>query len=200
MKAQEGKTERTRSALAAIACALALVIAGCGDDGDDRSVSIPSTPLPPAETLVPDHGGDGSGSSGGGEKSIEQFGSEAEGSEHDAIVGSFKGYLEAIAGQDFTAACSYLASNVQRSLSQLPVKGLKSKGCPAILPKLLAPTAKAVARQQAEGRITKVRVERGRAFVVFHAPGAKLFQMTMVRENGNWKAATVAASTLVPDL
>ncbi len=43
-----------------------------------------------------------------------------------------------------------------------------------------------------------MRVQGDRAFVVFHAPGAKLYQMTMVQEGGNWKTATVAASVLVP--
>jgi hypothetical protein len=74
------------------------------------------------------------------------------------------------------------------------------QGCAAILPKILSPTAPAVARAQAKGEVTKVRVEGGRAFVIFHAPGAKLYQMTMVRENGRWKTATVAAAVLVPDL
>ena len=45
-----------------------------------------------------------------------------------------------------------------------------------------------------------MRDEGDRAFVVFKAPGAKLYQQTMVREGGEWKVATVAASVLVPDL
>ena len=73
-------------------------------------------------------------------------------------------------------------------------------GREAILPALLAPTAAQVARQQADGQVTKVRDEGDRAFVVFKAPGAKLYQQTMVREGGEWKVATVAASVLVPDL
>jgi hypothetical protein len=43
-----------------------------------------------------------------------------------------------------------------------------------------------------------VGVRGDRAFVVFHAPGAKLFQLTMVREGGRWKTTTIAASVLVP--
>ncbi len=43
-----------------------------------------------------------------------------------------------------------------------------------------------------------MRVQGDRGFVVYHAPGAKLYQLTMVREGGAWKAATIAGSILVP--
>jgi hypothetical protein len=69
------------------------------------------------------------------------------------------------------------------------------RGDPA---KAARPTAVAIAREQANGHVTKVRVEGERAFVVFHAPGAMLYQLTMVRDDGEWKTATVASSVLVP--
>jgi hypothetical protein len=43
-----------------------------------------------------------------------------------------------------------------------------------------------------------VRVDGDRAFIVFHAPGAKAYQMSLVREGGEWKVTTVVASVLVP--
>jgi hypothetical protein len=150
-------------------------------------------------------GGGGKGSNGGGqshyrggEKSIEEFGNEAEGSSRAAVLGVFTGYLNALAAKDDATACNYLAASVQRSLEQFVTPALRRKGCAAILPKLLSPTAAAIARQQAAGRIAKVRVEGERAFVVFHAPGAKLYMLTMTREGGEWKVALVAASVLVP--
>jgi hypothetical protein len=57
-----------------------------------------------------------------------------------------------------------------------------------------------VARQQADGQITKVRVQGNRAFVVFRAPGAKLYVTGLVEEGGGWKATTVIPSVLVPEL
>ncbi len=65
---------------------------------------------------------------------------------------------------------------------------------------MLALTADEIARELLEGEVAKVRVEGNRGFVVFKAPGVELYQLTMAREGGEWKAATVAASVLVPDL
>jgi hypothetical protein len=113
--------------------ALALAAAGCGSGGGDSTSTAAKHTAPP-----------------NGEKSIEEFGSEAAG-----------------------PSARFLSA-------------------------LLAPTAATISHEQAEGRITKVRVQGKRAFVVFHAPGAKLYMLTMVREGGGWKAATVAASILVP--
>lgn len=185
----------------AFAFLAAFAAAGCGESGDEQTTQSPDVKQKNGESFSTGYAGaEGNEDEGGGEKSIEEFGSEAEGSEEEEILGSFTAYLEALADDDLAVACSYLASNVQQSLAQLAGGKLKRNGCPAILSKLLAPTANAVAREQVEGEITKVRVQGDRAFVVFHAPGAKLFQMTMVRENGDWKVAIVAASVLVPDL
>lgn len=187
--------------------AAAIAIAGCGG-GDDtasapKGTTSPSTPpgASSQETRQSQRQGDGRAEeSGGGERSIEEFGEEAAGSERAAIVGAFTGYLGALAAGDFQAACSYLATAVRQSLRQLVVRRLKGEGCAAILPKLLAGSAAAIAREQAEGEITRIRVEGERGFVVFHAPGAKLYQMTMVREGGEWRTATLASSVLVPKL
>ncbi len=136
----------------------------------------------------------------GGEKSIEDFGSEAQGSSRQAVLTAEHGYLSALAAGAFDQACSLLSSNVQRSLEQLAGSQAKAQGCTAILPKLLSPSAPAVARQQAGGQITKVRVKGDRAFVVFRAPGAKLYMFALSREHGAWKVTTVASSVLVPSL
>lgn len=170
----------------------ALLLSACGGGGGSTQGGSSG------QTETGSSNGGGQSHYRGGEKSIEEFGNEAEGSSRAAVLGVFTGYLNAIAAKDDATACDYLAATVQRSLEQFVVKSLKAKGCSAILPKLLSPTAPAIAREQAAGRITKVRVQGDRAFVVFHAPGAKLYQMTMVREGGRWKVATVAASVLVP--
>jgi hypothetical protein len=134
----------------------------------------------------------------GGERSIETYGSEAAGAERDAVAGAMHAYFDSVAREEYGPACSYLATQVQRSLEQFASKALRRKGCAAILPKLLSPTAPAVAREQANGKVTRVRVKGEQAFVVYHAPGAKLYMMTMVREGGEWKAALAIGSVLVP--
>lgn len=188
------------AAVGALVAFLAIAGSGCGGDGTPSPSTSGGSSSPGNGTAAsPNAGAQGNHAPyRGGEKSIEEFGDEAEGSGRSAVLGVFTGYLNAIAARDYASACSHLAATVRRSLEQLAAGSLKGKGCPAILPKLLAPTAPAIAREQAEGRITKVRVEGDRAFVVFHAPGAKLYQMPMQREGGVWKVGLVAASILVP--
>jgi hypothetical protein len=175
---------RRSSQIALLGLAFLLPLsAGCGGDGDSEQVSAgASAPTAPQ----------------GGEKSIEEFGSEAEGRGREELLNAFRGSLEAMAARDYGAACSYLADTVHRSLEQFVGGGSRAKGCEALLPKLLTPTAAAIAREQANGDVKKVRMEGDRGFVVFHAPGAKLYQLTMVREGGKWKAATVGGSVLIP--
>jgi hypothetical protein len=185
-------------AFAAIAVlVVAIPIAGCGGGSD--TASAPSDALSPKTQQSQRQGGRAE-ESGGGEKSIEEFGEEAAGPERAAIEGAFTGYLDALAEEDPRTACSYLAARVRQSLERLVVERLKGKGCAAILPELLSGSAAVIAREQAQGEIAKVRVEGDRGFVVFHAPGAKLYQMTMVREGGEWKVANLGSSVLVPEL
>lgn len=172
-----------RTAVLAVLLAAALAATGCGGGGGTSTSTAPTTRSAAAVN---------------GEKSIEEFGSEAEGSARAALLTAFTGYLDAIAARDYAAACPHLAATVRSSLEQFAPPRLRAKGCAAILPKLLASTAPAIARQQAAGRIVKVRIEGDRAFVVFHAPGAKLNQMPMAREGGDWKVGLAAASILVP--
>lgn len=132
------------------------------------------------------------------EASIEGFGEEAEGSERDEVLGVFHAYLGALAQGDEQGACSYLAARVTESLQQLAAKAKKKVSCPQLLEALLSPQAGQVAKAQAEGKVTKIRVKGDTAFVVFHAPGARLYQLTLAKEGGRWKATTLSASVLAP--
>jgi hypothetical protein len=175
---------RTRTAaLASLACLAALGLTACGGSAGDSTKSN-------ATTARVHH-------FEGGEKSVEEFGSEAAASGRQAIVSVEHAYLYAIAERDFARACALLSASVQRSLEQLVPK-LRGEGCAAILPKLLASSAPAIVREQAEGEIRRVRVKGGRAFVIFHAPGAKLYVFTMVKEGGRWRPTAATASILVP--
>jgi hypothetical protein len=132
----------------------------------------------------------------GGEKSIERFGAEAGGSERRAILAAEQGYLGALATGHFKTACSHLSAQAQSSLKHLAK--MQAIRCRQILPKLLSGSAPASAGVQAAGKVMKVRVQGDRAFVVFHAPGARLYLFTMQREGGDWKVTTLAASVLAP--
>lgn len=162
-----------------------LGLGGCGGGGSDSSALTHEQSAGAPEPYE------------GGEASIEGFGEEAEGASRAAVLGAFHGYLGALAAREYAGACSYLAAPVTESLSQLT----RAKGkplCSKSLSLLLSPTAPRFAAQQDEGQITRVRVEDDRAFVVYRAPGAKLYELTMVKEGGAWKAAVVIGSVLVP--
>jgi Putative lumazine-binding len=169
----------------------ALCLGGCGGGDSSESQAQGSSEQGTAKSAPAE---------ANAEASIEGFGSEAEGSEREEVEGAFHGYLGALAEGDEEGACAYLAASVQRSLSRLAAKAKKEVSCPQLLEALLSPQAAQIAEGQAEGEITKVRVKGDTAFVVFHAPGARLYQLTLAREEGEWKATSLSASVLAPSL
>jgi hypothetical protein len=164
-----------------LACALGLGACGNGSAGEAGSPHAASTAGSPPQN---------------GEESIEDFGKEAVDSQRQAIVGAEHALLVALSRADYQSACSFFAANVQASLRQLT--GARRASCPSVLPKLLSPSAPRSFRSEAAGHITRVRIEGEQAFVVFHAPGAELYFLTMQREGVRWKATTLVPSVLVP--
>ncbi len=162
---------------------------GCGGSGGGSSASTTSTSP---------SGSAGSRSQPAGDNSIQTFGQEATGSDRSSLTGAFGGYLGAMAVRDYSKACTFLSRQTTKSLEQIVVAQLRAKGCTAILPKLLSGSASVNARQQAAGAITAVRVKGDRAFVLYHAPGARLYTLTMVREKGAWKVTTLTGTVLIP--
>ena len=171
-------------ALCSLLLTATLCLVACGQSSEDSTTTGHQASHPHPEE---------------GEKSVEEFGTEASGSQRQAILAAEQGYLRALSASEPERSCALLASQVRESLRQLVVKRLKDEGCAAILSRLLSPQAPATSKAQAEGEVTKVRVQGDRAFVVFHAPGAKLYVFTLVREGGKWKASAVGASVLVPE-
>ena len=163
----------------------AVLLSGCGGGGSSSSTETQST-----SQAAPQNA----------EASIEGYGDEAEGSDREAVLSAFHAYFGALAQGDEQAACSRLGANVQRSLQSLAAKSKKELSCAQLLELLLSPQAKQIAKGQANGKITKVRIKGDTAFIVFHAPGARLYQLTMVEEEGEWKATTLSASVLAPSL
>jgi hypothetical protein len=134
----------------------------------------------------------------GADPRVEAFGREAASGDRAAIVAAMKGYLQALAVQDYRRACSSLATSVQRSLERIVAKQVRARGCAAILPMILSGAAATTSREAAAGAVSRVRVSGNRALVLYHAPGAQLYVMTMTREGSAWKAATIAGSILIP--
>ncbi len=155
----------------------ALLGCGSGQGGDSSSAALPKQT--------------------NGEQSIERYGQEAKGTERQQLLALYRSYLTALGEKDYESACAKLAAQVKGSLAQ--IAGPKAD-CEEILPAILSPTATPLSRAQSKGKVTGVRVEADHAFVVFKAPGAKLWQMTLLHEGGEWKVASLGAAVLVPDL
>jgi hypothetical protein len=133
----------------------------------------------------------------GGEKQVEEFGSEAEGSEKGAVLAAERGYLSAMADEDYETACSLLSKSVSASLQDLVESGRQIE-CEQILPHLISPSAAKVSAQQADGEVVRVRVHGERAIVVFRAPGARLWAMPLSRQGDAWKVTALGAAILAP--
>ena len=180
------RSERGSIVLFALAVLLPCVLGGCGEGGGTAS-----NRSGPAERP---------GQTAGAEQSIEGFGDEAGGSDRRAILVVERSYFAAVASKRYSLACSHLAGSVRRSLAKLVTDSGQNASCPEILPMLLAPQAYAAVRQQMHSEIEKVRKKDARVFVVFHAPGAHLYQLPLVNEGGRWKVRLLTASVLAPSL
>jgi hypothetical protein len=190
----------------------ALLLAGCGGSDRGGSTSGQSGTGPATagkqQTNPTESGQASSGASSGdkgrkreshfkgAEEEVEEFGSEAQGSTKGQVLTTERAYLSAIAMKSYDEACARLAPAVTASLQKM-VKGSGSR-CEALLPRLLSPTVAAVARQQSQGEVVRVRVEGRQAFVVFHAPGARLWTLPLSNEGGGWKVSTLAPTILAP--
>jgi hypothetical protein len=179
-----------RGLLPALGIAIALLcLGGCGGSSSTQGQGASSSEQATTQSAPKEENA---------EASIEGFGEEAGGSERQEVEGAFHGYLGAIAQGDEQKACSYLAARVSESLKQLAAKAKKTPSCPQLLEALLSPEADQIARGQAEGKITKVRIKGDTAFVVFHAPGARLYQLTLAREGEGWRVTSLSAAVLAP--
>jgi hypothetical protein len=142
--------------------------------------------------------GQGSKSAPSAEIEVERAGREADEKTAAAIVAVQRGYLEALARRDYIKACSLLSRPTLAGLESSVVQAGRSGGCPAILPHVLGGAAAAMARQQSKGGVRKVRLMHDQAFVIFHAPGARLFVFGLVREQDGWAATTLTSTVLAP--
>lgn len=190
----KGSLLRIRLGLALLVLALAGVgLAGCG--GSDTTTDGTTHSVTGAAETEPDAG---ESDYEGGEESIEEFGTEAAGAAKQGVLTAEQGYLTALADGDYAKACTFVASSVTNSLQQVVPPGEGERSCAEILPKLLSSSAPAVARQQLEGEVVKVRVDGSRGFVVYHAPGARLYTFPVTRDGAVWKVSTLTGSILVP--
>lgn len=135
----------------------------------------------------------------GGDNSIQEFGSEAEGSQFEQAAAALHGFLDARAAEDWGAACSYLAEGAKRPLEQLAAKAEQIEGanCAGILRRLTNPAATGELRKEAaQADVGSLRVEGDRAFVIYRGFGDSVLAIPMSEEGGEWKVASLAGTPL----
>lgn len=134
----------------------------------------------------------------GGDNSVQEFGEEADDSEREEAATALHNFLDARAEAHWAAACEYLASSIVESLGQLTgQKKAKPSDCAGILRRITNPAAKTLMREEAEqADVGSLRLEDGRAFVIYRGTEGDILAMPMSQEGGDWKVASLAGTPL----
>jgi len=206
-----------------IALALALLVASCGEE--DAEDGQTTTAQQQEQAQGPGPGGEGRGNAGAngaggqggqarqgggetelpapgpsstGDPAVDEFGSEAEGSERDEIAAAARSYLRARARGDWARACQGLTEAAKQSIAGLlRASGRPEAGCPAAYEALQSPVPQALRREAANSPVLEVRVEDDSAFYVFRTRANRVDTvLSMAREGDEWKAVTVAGAVL----
>jgi len=201
--------------------ALALGTAGCGDDddagGESDGAPIVTTETEPSKSDAGNRDASkkadddspsssspspsSSGSSGKvyGDGSIQRFGEAASESDDTAIVSAATAFYDARASDDWKAACDLMTSGIREQLGRGFTNDKKADApdCPAVLAGLAGGLPKALRQQQADTlRFTEVRVDGEGAYAVFESKPIPHGFVPMRREDGEWKVAAIAGSSL----
>lgn len=131
------------------------------------------------------------------EQEIGGFGAEAATGSRQAVLVAEHAYLTSVADRRFAAACAVLSKQAERSLGEIAETRLRAKGCVAILPMALAGSTGGAVQEQLEGDVTKVRIHGREALVLYRTP-VGLFAFPMIREAGEWRAASLSGSIVAP--
>lgn len=157
-----------------------------------------------AAEFVPLHHHDSGGGSAqyvvkGGDNSVQEYGKEADSQELDAAAVSLHDFLDARAEGNWAAACDYMAKSIIESFEKLAsqAKQIEDKSCAGILEKLTNPAAKAELKKEAEkADVGSLRTEGDRSFVIYTGLEGAVLAISMVREGGEWKVASIAGTPL----
>jgi hypothetical protein len=134
----------------------------------------------------------------GGDNSIQNYGEEADEGEREAAEAAIVGYLDARARSDWAKSCGYLAAMTREPLEKLAESSskLKGEGCGAIVGALSGSMPKSALANPVEEGISSVRSQGQRGFALFHGPNGAKFVISLAREDGEWKVASLVPSEL----
>jgi hypothetical protein len=160
-----------------------------------------------ASDFVPKHHTDSGGGSKqfvvkGGDNSVQEFGEEADTSELDAAAAALHNFLDARAEGNWAATCEYLSKSTIDSLEHLSEianrKGHSSgpKGCGEILDALQRDPTQEVKDEAKQADVASLRVEDGQAFIVYRGLNKAIVGMSMKKEGGDWKVASLGGVPL----
>jgi hypothetical protein len=135
----------------------------------------------------------------GGDNSVQEFGEEAATTELEAAATVLHNFLDARAEGNWAAACEYLSQGAARSFEQVAsrLEGIDDSSCGGILEGLTNPNARAALKAEAKAAdVGSLRVEGGRAFVIYTGIDGTVMVMPMENEGGAWKVATIASTPI----
>lgn len=132
------------------------------------------------------------------DKSILDFGAEAEAEEAKAILSARRAFLRAMASSGYKNLCGDLAAKARMQLRQLLRIQHKAGGCETAARRLLSDAAAPEARKALRAPVSRVRVRGAKAFVVFRPPGGKLSYFLLAKEEGAWRSLSLSAGVQYP--
>jgi hypothetical protein len=145
----------------------------------------------------------------GGDNSIQEYGTEGPSEERVQAAAVLQEYLDARAARNATKACSYIADQAKRELAQLAERAVQPQGkkkeekvevptCTDLIGKIVTATPKKDLRREADINVRSMRIEDGRAFLVYEDGEGAVAQIAMVDEDGEWRVAVLAGAALIP--
>jgi hypothetical protein len=134
----------------------------------------------------------------GGDNSIQDFGEEGDESELQEAAEALRAFYVARADEDWSAACSYLASTVVRQFEQLASRApqLEDAGCAGALHAFTRPLPPSVVRETTRIDAVSLRRDGERAFLIYRGGEGTVYATLMQDEGGTWKVAGVAGTPL----
>ena len=181
---------------------------GAGQGGDGESgggdSSAAATSAGDADDFVPKEHDDSGGGAGqfkvkGGDNSVQEFGEEASAEELDAAAAALHNFLDARAEGNWAAACEYMSGSVVESFEKLAAqsKQIDDSSCGSILETLTNPAATQLLKEEAaKADVGSLRIEGGRAFIIYSGVEGTIMAMPMADEDGDWKVASLAGTPL----
>lgn len=135
----------------------------------------------------------------GGDNSVQEYGSEVEGTEFEQAAEALHGFHDARAQRAWRAACSYLSDRAVASLEEVAALVERSAGasCADGLELSTKPTALKLLRSEARQiNVGSLRAEGERGFLLYRGTEGAIFAISTEREDGEWKLGSISALPL----